>query len=112
MLTQPAFKHLLTQAEQVYAESPTGPLIVEDLPDIREIYPGIDIQQGPITTPEVEPYPDLENPEDHELAMYLHSAGSTGLPKPIPLTQKIIVSWINQRMSSLGPNALNAQSCV
>ena len=54
---------------------------VLDLPDIRTVYPGIETTIGAVATPDVEWYSTIKRPAEHELAMYLHSAGSTGLPK-------------------------------
>lgn len=43
---------------------------------------------------EFTPYPARDKSYDpDELALILHSSGSTGLPKPIPKTHKIVLQW-------------------
>lgn len=95
-MTQPSHAHLLSHAHGDSAEGGTT-LQIDELPDIREIYPGIGTKVGPVETPETALFPSIPVPTEDDLAMYLHSAGSTGLPKPIPLTQQIVSQWTNSR---------------
>ncbi|KAF7798255.1 hypothetical protein EIP86_009472 [Pleurotus ostreatoroseus] len=92
VLTQPSLVHLLSDAKAVFTADGIS-LQVDDLPSIHQIYPSMD----PNSSPKIEEvsFPALKKPGNDETALYLHSAGSTGLPKPIALNQKIIIQWIN-----------------
>ena len=96
VLTQTSLVHLLSDAKTVFTADGIS-LQVDDLPSIHQIYPSMD--PDPARKIEEAPFPAPDKPADDETALYLHSAGSTGLPKPIALNQKIIVQWINNRKS-------------
>lgn len=67
------------------------------LPEISNVYP--QLGPGDATRLDVEvPYSDLNRTLGaDDVALYLHSAGSTGLPKPVCLTQKILTQWARNR---------------
>lgn len=46
-----------------------------------------------------EPYPAVKYHSQDKTLMYCHSSGSTGFPKPIPLTQRYIFQLMNLRES-------------
>ena len=69
---------------------------VDELPDFFTVFPAL--SGGKVAETAVEPYP--QDPRVHlkdDIALYLHSSGSTGFPKPIPLTRKIILEWCQRR---------------
>jgi acyl-coenzyme A synthetase/AMP-(fatty) acid ligase len=63
-------------------------LSIEEVPTLLEAYPrlGQETAEDPF-----EPIKATCSPKDSDKAIYLHSSGSTGLPKPIPLTHKIVM---------------------
>ena len=95
VLTQPSLVHLLSDAQTAFAANGVC-LQVDELPSIHSVYPSL---SGAIQNVEEVTFPTIKNPGDDDIALYLHSAGSTGLPKPIALSQKIINQWVNNRMS-------------
>ncbi|TCD63026.1 putative NRPS-like protein biosynthetic cluster [Steccherinum ochraceum] len=66
---------------------------VKESPPLREVFPSLSYQEEEASTAFV-PYPerDVRRGLD-DLAMYLHSSGSTGLPKSIAFTEKVLLSW-------------------
>ncbi|PPQ75729.1 hypothetical protein CVT24_002582 [Panaeolus cyanescens] len=71
---------------------PNGPeLVVEEMPPLDEIYPklGRETAEDPF-----EPYPKAANkPPLDNVMLYLHSSGSTGMPKTIPHTYRSMIQW-------------------
>ena len=66
---------------------------LEDLPAFAEIYPGLTIRQGDGHAA-FSHYPPSKTPHKaDDLAIYIHSSGSTGLPKSIAWTEKIFLLW-------------------
>ena len=67
-------------------------LVVHQLPPLEDVFPTIRGQADV----SVEPYPPAtrkHEPDDN--VIHLHSSGSTGFPKTITLTQKIMTMWLN-----------------
>ncbi|KAH7882112.1 putative aminoadipate reductase [Phlebopus sp. FC_14] len=67
------------------------PLQIEDLPTLVYAYPDLanEIAGSPFV-----PYPKAKDrPAGSDVMYYLHSSGSTGFPKPIPITYLIAVHW-------------------
>ena len=56
-------------------------------PSFHDFYPveGVD--------PNFESLPPMARPELSSPALILHSSGSTSFPKPIPITQRILLQW-------------------
>lgn len=76
-------------------------LVIEEIPSLAEIYPklGRELADDPF-----EPYPEHPSrPGLSDLALYLHSSGSTGFPKAIPQTHIMMVHWAAFRASNLFP---------
>lgn len=70
-------------------------LRVEDPPPLAYAYPklGKETDNSPFV-----PYPKAEGrPLKDEMLCYLHSPGSTGFPKPIPITNPTAVHWCMMR---------------
>lgn len=75
-------------------------LQIHELPDIETIYPNLRADDRSARTADWLPYPACERPQDDDVALYMHSAGSTGLPKPIPITQRVLAQWTTHSTSS------------
>ena len=76
---------------EIFAKDPTYELSIEELPALDVIFPrlGVESKRDPFI-----PYPALEiRPAITDVCMFLHSSGSTGLPKTIPQTHKTILNW-------------------
>lgn len=75
---------------------------IEDLPTLAYAYP--ELGKETANTPFV-PYPKGgTRPLKDNVMFYLHSSGSTGFPKPIPLTNISAVHWCIMRECSLVRN--------
>lgn len=65
-----------------------------ECPSLHAIYPALLAPSGTSASP-VDPYPPRKGPHaPDDIVFYLHSSGSTGLPKPIPLRQLRSQEWI------------------
>jgi acyl-coenzyme A synthetase/AMP-(fatty) acid ligase len=75
-------------------ESPVdGPIEfeIEEPPALAYAYPQLGEETA--STP-FAPYPKAdERPVNDAIAYYLHSSGSTGFPKPIPITHLTAMHW-------------------
>ncbi|KAF9062745.1 hypothetical protein BDP27DRAFT_1427576 [Rhodocollybia butyracea] len=73
---------------EIQMTDPIYVLSIEEVPSLQQVYPclGQETAQDPF-----EPIKAIVSPKDSDKALYLHSSGSTGLPKPIPLTHKIVM---------------------
>lgn len=90
VIYQQSTKELLGTAQSVLQQTGHSLELLE-LPHIDEVFPTI---HGRIGRP-VDPYPaavQKHHPDDP--AIHLHSSGSSGLPKTITLTQKIVSFWM------------------
>ena len=85
-------RDLITDVKlEIFAKDPTYELSIEELPALDVIFPrlGVEREEDPFI-----PYPTLETrPDISDVCMFLHSSGSTGLPKTIPQTQKTLLNW-------------------
>lgn len=80
---------------------------LEDLPAFAEIYPGLAVRQGDGHA-EFSSYPPPEAPyKASDLAIYIHSSGSTGLPKSIAWTEKIFLLWADSCRLYLTTNGVS-----
>ncbi|KAI0337721.1 acetyl-CoA synthetase-like protein [Trametopsis cervina] len=91
LILSPSLAAVATAAQSELAS--TGfKLEVEDLLSIHDVFPTI--RSGAESTLEEGPYPERTTKHSpDETILILHSSGSTGLPKPIYETQKIMVQW-------------------
>jgi acyl-coenzyme A synthetase/AMP-(fatty) acid ligase len=64
-------------------------LSIEEVPTLQEVYPrlGQETAEDPF-----EPIKATFSPKNSDKAIYLHSSGSTGLPKAILLTHEIVMN--------------------
>ncbi|GJE88440.1 acetyl-CoA synthetase-like protein [Phanerochaete sordida] len=66
-------------------------LHIQDIPDLLTVYPTLGNSHAHTS---VEAYPTPQVPVDiDDVCVYLHSSGSTGLPKSIPWTHRYIAKW-------------------
>ncbi|ESK84561.1 nonribosomal peptide synthetase [Moniliophthora roreri MCA 2997] len=67
-------------------------LTIDEIPSLRILYPHLaeEVAEHPF-----EPYPNLPKLSFEDVAIYIHSSGSTGFPKPIPITHRGIWSYAN-----------------
>ncbi|KAJ7056386.1 putative aminoadipate reductase [Mycena amicta] len=82
---------LVQSIDSLTGQRSTWDLSLEDIPTLAQMYPllGRETSQDAFT-----PYPQpTDKPSLEEPAFYLHSSGSTGLPKPIPLSHRSIISF-------------------
>jgi len=80
---------------EIFAKDPTYELSIESLPALDVIFPhlGVESEEDPFI-----PYPAIERrPDLSKVCMYLHSSGSTGLPKVIPQTHRVLINWAGSR---------------
>jgi hypothetical protein len=78
-------------------EIPDRELIIEGLPTLIYAFPrlGYETESDPFYPyPAAPSRPDLDRP-----AIYIHSSGSTGFPKPIAHSYKVQIHWMRQRRS-------------
>ena len=83
--TKETLESLLQSVTSALRESDPGyELSIEQVPSLQTLFPrlGQETEQDPFT-----PYPEIEV-SLNDTAVYLHSSGTTGLPKVIPLTQR------------------------
>ncbi|KAJ7439939.1 putative aminoadipate reductase [Mycena latifolia] len=94
LATKGSLSHLVDAvAAESSAQSPPYELSIEEIPLLGEIYPhlGRERKEDPF---EHYPGPAMRTPLD-DVAMYLHSSGSTGFPKCIPETHRTILNFTN-----------------
>ncbi|KAJ7255805.1 hypothetical protein B0H12DRAFT_1202107 [Mycena haematopus] len=66
-------------------------LSITEVPSIAQIYPKLGSETADY---DFEPYPShMAVFELDDICLYLHSSGSTGLPKPVAHTHRIIINW-------------------
>lgn len=105
--TEETLHDLIAGIKTELASEPTPyNLQVDEIPNIREIFPnlGAETAKDPFV-----PYPTVEQDKE-ETALYLHSSGSTGFPKPIPLSFLALYEWISfgkLHFLSVAANMLN-----
>lgn len=101
MLTKTACHRIITTSTslaalmiQVTALKPTDyDLVIEDAPTISQCYPHLGHETSAHT---FTPYPTHNGSLDQDaIFVYLHSSGSTGLPKAIPYTSRVMFSWLS-----------------
>ncbi|KAG2361461.1 putative aminoadipate reductase, partial [Suillus spraguei] len=69
----------------------TSQLQVDEIPALKDLYPAL-VSGTP--NEEIDPYSSLDSPSsENDVLFYLHSSGSTGFPKPIPMTNLTAVHW-------------------
>jgi acyl-coenzyme A synthetase/AMP-(fatty) acid ligase len=77
----------------------TNQLRIDEIPSLKDLYPAL-IRGSPNEAFVPFPPPALRASRD-DILVYLHSSGSTGFPKPIPITNISIIHWCTTRKSLL-----------
>ncbi|TCD69319.1 putative NRPS-like protein biosynthetic cluster [Steccherinum ochraceum] len=85
----------LAKSVQTLLSAKNYVLQVQELPPLDDVFPNIraaNVKPTPVT---LTPYPRPATPHTpDDLVCIHHSSGSTGFPKPIPLTQKVMNQWM------------------
>ncbi|TFK59329.1 putative aminoadipate reductase [Pluteus cervinus] len=90
--THSTLKPLLDGIKSRIAEmQPPFGLRIDEAPDVLSIYPELGGKRDEDSLP-LWPHPAVR-PKDEDICLYLHSSGSTGFPKAIPLPHKNLVQW-------------------
>lgn len=85
----------------------TSQLRVDEFPALKDLYPAL-VRGSPNEV--FVPYPSpASRSSENDILFYLHSSGSTGFPKPIPITNLTAVHWCMSR-KSLKQSALQKKS--
>jgi len=85
------------QADFASHTDETSQLRVDEFPALKDLYPAL-VSDSPGDV--FIPYPPpISRPSENDILFYLHSSGSTGIPKPIPMTNLTAVHWCMSRKS-------------
>ena len=70
-------------------------LQIDEVPALKDLYPTL---VGDSSNEAFVPYPPpTSRPSENDILFYLHSSGSTGFPKPIPMTNLTTAHWCSTR---------------
>ena len=85
IVSQHSLKDLISPIKEELSKSEEPyDLHIEEPPHLRSVYPYLSSEMA--TSP-FAPFQKAENePEKNDIMFYLHSSGSTGFPRPIPIT--------------------------
>ncbi|RDB20740.1 Non-canonical non-ribosomal peptide synthetase FUB8 [Hypsizygus marmoreus] len=76
---------------EVLQNAPDFPLFIQEIPSLHQLYPKLGSEKVE------DPFEPYSSPVDRssmtDIALFLHSSGSTGLPKAIPETHRTLVEW-------------------
>ncbi|KIK55489.1 hypothetical protein GYMLUDRAFT_99487 [Collybiopsis luxurians FD-317 M1] len=98
LLTTQSTLHDLIRKIQTELTSSNHKVVIEEVPALKDLFPklGTETSKDPF-----EPYPSSKHPNPADTAVILHSSGSTGFPKAIPLTYEIILKgWASTPAAS------------
>ncbi|KAK7033978.1 hypothetical protein VNI00_012605 [Paramarasmius palmivorus] len=88
LATKETMKKLLASvSDYISSSAPDYCLAVDEIPSLQQLYPylGHELAEHPFR-----PYPELSKASFEDTALYIHSSGSTGFPKPIPITHRSV----------------------
>lgn len=93
--TQDTLQELIMGVKDEFATSGTAQPQIDEVPALSELYPilGKETIEDPF-----EEYPSAVRSPITAMAAYLHSSGSTGMPKPIPQTYETFIAWAKCRV--------------
>ncbi|KAJ7054635.1 putative aminoadipate reductase [Mycena amicta] len=69
---------------------PEYALVIEEVPSLAQIYPNLGRESAMDSSPPATTWP---RPSLDDVCLYLHSSGSTGMPKAIPETHRGLMQW-------------------
>jgi len=79
----------------VTQDAEAGQLQIDEVPVLRDLYPTL---VGDAPNEPFSPYPPpILRSSKNDILFYLHSSGSTGFPKPIPMTNLTAIHWCTTR---------------
>ncbi|KAJ6509744.1 putative aminoadipate reductase [Mycena vulgaris] len=82
---------LLAELKKHIAEiDPDFVLIVEEVPLLEQIYPNLGAETSSCV---FKPYPNQTLAKLDDICLYMHSSGSSGLPKTIAQTHRALMQW-------------------
>ncbi|KAJ7466248.1 putative aminoadipate reductase [Mycena galericulata] len=82
---------LLSELKKHIAEvDPEFVLTVEEVPLLEQIYPNLGAETSSCA---FEPYPNQTRAKLDDICLYMHSSGSSGLPKTIAQTHRALMQW-------------------
>jgi acyl-coenzyme A synthetase/AMP-(fatty) acid ligase len=84
------------KADFVCQGAEMGQLHIDEVPALKDLYPAL-VSNSPNEA--AVPYPRTSRPSKDDILLYLHSSGSTGFPKPIPMTNISAIHWCLTRKS-------------
>ncbi|KAJ3758360.1 acetyl-CoA synthetase-like protein [Lentinula raphanica] len=92
LTTHYALKHLINEIKaEISATNTDFDVSFEEVPSLQELYPNLGKETA---ADSFNPYPVSPCAlSPHDTAMYLHSSGSTGFPKAIPLSHNAMKVW-------------------
>lgn len=105
MATCVTLKDLIDDVQQELERKPETayPLLITEAPNFLELFP--ELQQGRNAQDDeldILPPPKTTSRANlSDIALYLHSSGSTGLPKAIPRTHRDLIQQMSSRASTL-----------
>jgi acyl-coenzyme A synthetase/AMP-(fatty) acid ligase len=79
------------QADFVSHAAEASQLQIDEFPVLKDLYPAL--IRGSLNEPFVPYHSPASRPHRDDVLFYLHSSGSTGFPKPIPITNLTAVHW-------------------
>jgi acyl-coenzyme A synthetase/AMP-(fatty) acid ligase len=85
------------RADFVSQDTETTQLQIDGVPALKDLYPAL--VKGSLDETIVSYPPSTSRSSENDILFYLHSSGSTGFPKPIPITNLISVRWFLTRES-------------
>ncbi|KAH8088917.1 hypothetical protein BXZ70DRAFT_954747 [Cristinia sonorae] len=97
IVTQPSISALVSAVRSILEKQDWVVEVVE-LPALHDAFPSLS------TDPtgqyrDVSPYPPPQIPRQlKDVAFYIHSSGSTGMPKSIPFTEQIVLQWADSAL--------------
>lgn len=99
LATGTSLKPLLDSIEKDFATNdPDFGLTIAEVPVLGQVYP--ELSNDPASHEPDAPFPD-HKPALSDVGTYLHSSGSTGLPKAVPRTHREIMNFVKSRKPSL-----------
>lgn len=82
-------QHQLLDTVKAELDAAKFELQIQEVPDLDYLFPRL---KDPQAQDDVVAYPPVKITQD-DVAIYLHSSGSTGLPKPIPWGQRQLIQF-------------------
>ncbi len=95
LTTQHTLRSLIDDIRgQLLSANPTYALQIDEVPLLSTIFPKLGNEKS---EDDFHAYPAGPRPLLSYVIFYLHSSGSTGLPKTVPQTHKAMIDWSNFR---------------